>query len=613
MKVCVIGAGPAGLTTIKQLRDEGHEVVCFERSSDIGGIWYRHAEDIDEMKVFDEMYLTISMKLMSFSDFMVEDRVFVDRTGYLQYLQTYADKYGLRQTIEFNSTVDYIEKTGADWQVTVTANGQQDHHTFQAVAICSGPFHKPKTRIHHLAQFSGEVIHSSRYRNNRRFRGKRVLVIGLAESGADIVRQISDVSSECTLAIRSHSFLVPRLFGGGYSTDNFTVRAHHYEMWARASEEPFRMRAFFQDDTMSRGCFMDAVRQHGMRAAMSMVASMFDLESFAANLGNADPVAAVSNEFAKAVLAEPMAAGDDLDPRNNLGQPLYPPKLDLFTEATKETIDYLNEWNRKSHKGQGSYSQRIIFCKNVSFIPNILNGKIHVNDSGIEGIDGKTVYFKDHTASEFDCVVLCTGFDHDFSLLRGVDIEDNNVRSLYKHAFHPDYDGRLALIGFVRPFSGGIPICAEMQARYFALLCSGKLALPVDVRDRIREDKAWEEKWTELSARHFEAIPSQVLFLDSIAKEIGCLPSCKELVEEPELLLKLWFHSFNQSCYRLTGPHNMGEDAKELIMEDDLPGGNLMFMFYLMGSSLLRPNMHPKDLLLNPNAAGLPMFEALQS
>ena len=37
-KVGVIGAGPSGLTTIKQLRDEGHEVVCFEKNAQIGGI-----------------------------------------------------------------------------------------------------------------------------------------------------------------------------------------------------------------------------------------------------------------------------------------------------------------------------------------------------------------------------------------------------------------------------------------------------------------------------------------------------------------------------------------------------------------------------------------------
>ena len=38
MRVCVVGAGPSGLTTIKQLRDEGHLVKCFEKNDNIGGM-----------------------------------------------------------------------------------------------------------------------------------------------------------------------------------------------------------------------------------------------------------------------------------------------------------------------------------------------------------------------------------------------------------------------------------------------------------------------------------------------------------------------------------------------------------------------------------------------
>ncbi|SOJ52496.1 Phenylacetone monooxygenase [Mycobacterium simulans] len=604
MKVGVIGAGPSGLTTIKQLRDEGHDVVCLEKSADVGGIWYRNGEDSESMKAYDDMFLTISMKLMSFSDFMVEDRVFADRQGYLKYLNDYADKYDLRQCIKFNSTVDAIEKAGDHWKVSVTANGRLEHHTFQAVAICSGPFQTPATNIPYLKQFSGEVIHSSRYRNNCKFEGKRVLVIGLAESGADIVRQISEVSSECTLAIRSRSYLVPRLFDGRYSTDSTTVRAHHYEMYVRSSGQPFPMGALFQDETMSMDSFMDAVRHHGMQAAMAKAASLFDLESFGADLladVRGEPLTAVSKAMANVMLGAPTVEVDEFDPRNSLGQPLYPPKLDLFTEATKETFEYITEWNLKSHNGEDSYSPRVIFCKNVSFVPNILNGKIQVNDSGIESIDGNTVYFTDQTVKDYDCIVLCTGFERDFSFLRGVEIPENNVRHLYKHAFHPDHGGRLALIGFVRPFSGGIPICAEMQARYFALLCSGKLELPSDVIDRIKADKAWEEKWTELSPRHSEAVPSLVLFLDSIAKDIGCMPTCEQLVDEPELLVKLWFHSFNQLCYRIVGPHSMRGDAKKSLMNEKLPGDSLLSMFYFMASSLWPHHVRPKALPLNPN------------
>ena len=38
-RVLVIGAGPCGLTTIKQCRDEGLDVVCVEQHDTIGGLW----------------------------------------------------------------------------------------------------------------------------------------------------------------------------------------------------------------------------------------------------------------------------------------------------------------------------------------------------------------------------------------------------------------------------------------------------------------------------------------------------------------------------------------------------------------------------------------------
>jgi hypothetical protein len=602
------------LTTIKQLVDEGHEVVCFDKNAQVGGIWYRHDRDADEMKVFDDMMLTISMKLMSFSDFMVEDRVFATRQEYRKYLEAYADKFDLRSHIVFNSIVEDVRKAGEGWQVTVTTDGRRAQQTFDALAVCSGPFRTPKTKIPGLEKFTGEVIHSSRYRNNHQFRDKRVLVVGLAESGADVVRQISDVSAACTLSVRSHTFLLPRLFSGMYSTDAYTVRAHHYEMWVRATEVPFRMKSFFQDETMTKEAFLQLARQYGMQEVMSKVAGALDLGALATNLATLGPVDAIAKALTEAALGgghgtgSARAKSNGVQPVNNLGQALYPLKLDLFAEASEEVIRYIDEWNRKSHHGMGSWSPKIILCKNVTFVPNILSGKIQVNDSGIESIEGKTVYFKDHTIKEYDSIVLCTGFEHDFSLLSDVQIPDNNVRNLFKHSIHPDHNGTLALIGFVRPFSGGIPICAEMQARYFALLCSKKRRLPEDVNAQIQEEKAWEEKWTELSPRHFEAIPSQIFFLDSIAKEIGCLPTCQEIVKDPALMMKMWFYTFNQACYRLTGPHSMRDEAVRAIMSEDLPGEKLISMFLFMASSLLPPHAHPKDqeLLLTPGGGCAP-------
>jgi cation diffusion facilitator CzcD-associated flavoprotein CzcO len=39
MKIAVVGAGFAGLSTAKVLREFGHEVVVFDKAPDVGGVW----------------------------------------------------------------------------------------------------------------------------------------------------------------------------------------------------------------------------------------------------------------------------------------------------------------------------------------------------------------------------------------------------------------------------------------------------------------------------------------------------------------------------------------------------------------------------------------------
>lgn len=572
----MIGAGPSGLTTIKQLLDEGHDVTCFEQGPSIGGIWYRHDNDRDQMKAYDNLVLTISAKLMSFSDHMVEGkRLFFTREQYLAYLESYADRYRLHERVRCGMAVTNVHKLAdGSWRVTTMSNGAPAEHEFGAVAVCCGPFQSADTDIAGLTNFTGNVMHSSAFRNADALRGKRVLVIGLAESGADVLRQISDVAEQCTLSIRSYSFLLPRLFGGKHSTDATSTRSHHYEMFVRATDIPFTTPAIFGDSAAARLMFSAATILYGAATvAARMIAS-----AVGSTRGTADTTGPVQ--------------------LNNLGEPMLPLKLDLSAEWTEEHMEAIDEWNRRSHNYDGNWSPKIIFCKNVSFIPNIVNGRIAVNDSGIDKISGKMVHFTDQTTREFDTIVLCTGFRKDFSRLgSALAVEDNNVRNLYKHAFYPEHDGRLALIGFVRPFSGGIPICAEMQARYFALLCSNKLKLPSDLKAVVQKEKTWEERSTDLSPSHTESIPAQSLFLDSIAREIGCLMSVWSLIMSPRLLVRHWFYPFNQACYRLEGPHAMRESAlKELMTDEPGPMGGNAGILFLAAFSLLPHFMHPKNM-----------------
>lgn len=39
MRVCVVGAGASGLPAVKSCLEEGLEVVCYEKTTDVGGLW----------------------------------------------------------------------------------------------------------------------------------------------------------------------------------------------------------------------------------------------------------------------------------------------------------------------------------------------------------------------------------------------------------------------------------------------------------------------------------------------------------------------------------------------------------------------------------------------
>lgn len=53
MRVCVVGAGVSGLPAIKSCLEEKLEVVCFEKTSEIGGLWnYRPEQKDVSFKIF---------------------------------------------------------------------------------------------------------------------------------------------------------------------------------------------------------------------------------------------------------------------------------------------------------------------------------------------------------------------------------------------------------------------------------------------------------------------------------------------------------------------------------------------------------------------------------
>ncbi|NXW63819.1 FMO1 monooxygenase, partial [Eurystomus gularis] len=229
-RVAVVGAGVSGLTATKCCLEEGLEPTCFEQSQDIGGLW-RYTEHIEAGRpsLYPSVISNTSKEMSAFSDFPYPEDfpVFLPNAQFLDYLRRYAEHFGLREHIKFGTTVVSIRKhlnfaTTGQWDVVTEADGKQTLHVFDAVMVCSGNFSEPFLPLHcfpGIENFQGQYFHSRQYKRPDVFQGKRVLVVGMGNSGVDIAVEASRVAAKVTISTGRGAWLLSRVFDHGYPWD----------------------------------------------------------------------------------------------------------------------------------------------------------------------------------------------------------------------------------------------------------------------------------------------------------------------------------------------------------------------------------------------------------
>jgi dimethylaniline monooxygenase (N-oxide forming) len=219
IRVAVIGAGASGLTSAKCLLAEGIEPVVFEQSSEIGGVW-KYAEGAVKSGIaYRSLKTNTSKRMLAFADFPFHITApdFPSRAEVLQYLKDYADYFGLRKFIAFNSTVEKIEPSeDGKWSVYFrTGAGSTTFQSFNAIVVASGLYHRPiYPQFAGIETFRGKIVHSADYRGPEGFEGKRVVVVGVGASGADIAAEISAVTDQVDISTRFGVWFLPHDIGG---------------------------------------------------------------------------------------------------------------------------------------------------------------------------------------------------------------------------------------------------------------------------------------------------------------------------------------------------------------------------------------------------------------
>ncbi|KAL6622595.1 hypothetical protein ACP70R_032474 [Stipagrostis hirtigluma subsp. patula] len=241
-KVCVVGAGMAGLAAERELRREGHAVTVMEQRGDIGGQWlYDPRADAGDplgaaaapVKVHGSMYASVRLlgprEGMGFADFQFlprhgggrDPRRFPGHREVFCYLKDFCDAFGLMDAVRLNTRVVRVAMAAPPppggcsdvrWRVTsvrVEPEGGKEAaeaaaEEFDAVVVANGHYSQPRLpTIDGMEQWRRRQLHSHSYRVPEPFRGEVVLLVGCGDSGLDLALDLCGVAKEVHLTAKS--------------------------------------------------------------------------------------------------------------------------------------------------------------------------------------------------------------------------------------------------------------------------------------------------------------------------------------------------------------------------------------------------------------------------
>lgn len=211
MKIAIVGSGFSGLIWAERMLRQGHEVVVFEKSTTLGGVWRTYANRGSRVQMVAADY-----------DFWERPRPhrgegpqnFTPREEILAEALDFAMSTGVYDCIQFSTEVRRIERNRVGCTVHVRRQGADQAQPFDAVAVLPGTLTRPRALempgaesfAGRFARGIGDDVHPDEYR------GKRVAIVGMGSFAIENAREaLEHGAAHVTLVARSYNIIAPKI------------------------------------------------------------------------------------------------------------------------------------------------------------------------------------------------------------------------------------------------------------------------------------------------------------------------------------------------------------------------------------------------------------------
>lgn len=208
-KYALIGAGPAGLSGAKNLKEAGIPFDAFEAHSDVGGLWNI---DNENSTIYESAHLISSKFRTAFDYFPMKKgtAIYPSHQEICNYFKDYARHFDLYEHYRFDTRVKHLEKVDEGWELTTEAG---DANTYKGVIIANGNLSNPNIPTF-KGDFEGEMFHSCKYKSPTIFKDKKVLIIGAGNSGCDIAVDAVHYAKDVHISMRRGYYFIPKFVFG---------------------------------------------------------------------------------------------------------------------------------------------------------------------------------------------------------------------------------------------------------------------------------------------------------------------------------------------------------------------------------------------------------------
>lgn len=186
-----MGGGASGLAAAAALRRRGRQPVVLEQD-EVGGTWARRYDRLALHTVRRFSGLPFQPLPRSYPRYVPKDL-------YARYLADYAERAGL--DVRGGQRVERIRRDDEEWAVETARSPWRA----PAVVVATGRYNEPRRPAWPGAdEFEGTLLHSLDYRSGHAFRGHRVLVVGLGNTGAEIAADLVEQgAARVAVAVRT--------------------------------------------------------------------------------------------------------------------------------------------------------------------------------------------------------------------------------------------------------------------------------------------------------------------------------------------------------------------------------------------------------------------------